>query len=154
MNPLQFVSCITTFNLVPLSTVESALTSSTAARMAGIIELPMTELTVNKAPIFTTLGLLDKEEGEEEETVEFLVPPRTAIGIHIPKTNKSNALLFTLASISTCQKVAKDQFYLTVSPRNQAPANRWNIKMMLKSQILKIKIQDFQLGSSKDKNLT
>lgn len=35
--------------------VESELTSSTAATIAGPRDLPMAELEVNKAPIFTTL---------------------------------------------------------------------------------------------------
>lgn len=98
MKPLQFVSCNTTFNLVPLSIVESALTSPTAARMAGITELPITEFSVNKAPKFTTFGV------DKEETVAFPVPPRTIIGNHIHETNKRNALLFTRASIATFQQ--------------------------------------------------
>lgn len=55
--PLQFVSCITIFSLVPDRTLESAFTSSTAAANAAFATLPITELNVNIIPMVTELGL-------------------------------------------------------------------------------------------------
>lgn len=58
--------------------------SSTAAMIAGFTDLPITEFTVNKAPIFTTLGLLDDDV--------FTVIPLSAMATtitHKPKIKKS-----------------------------------------------------------------
>jgi hypothetical protein len=40
----------------PLSTRRSALTSAIAISIANLADLPIVELNVNKAPIFTVLG--------------------------------------------------------------------------------------------------
>ena len=55
-NPLQLVSCKTTLRLVPLSTVGSRLTSSTASWMAVLADLPMTELKAKRAPMVMLVG--------------------------------------------------------------------------------------------------
>jgi hypothetical protein len=55
-NPLQLVSCIMTSKVDPLSTRRSALTSAIAISIADLADLPIVELNVNKAPIFTVLG--------------------------------------------------------------------------------------------------
>nr|CAB3451646.1 unnamed protein product [Digitaria exilis] len=49
-------SFTTTLRLVPLSTVESRLMSSTASWMAVAAELPMTESKVKRAPMVTLGG--------------------------------------------------------------------------------------------------
>lgn len=56
-NPLQFVSCNIIFRFVPGRMLESELTSSMAATIAGFTDRPMTEFNVNRAPKLTTLGL-------------------------------------------------------------------------------------------------
>lgn len=55
-NPLQLVSCKMTSKRDPLRTLGSALTSATAISIADLADLPIVELDVNKAPIFTVLG--------------------------------------------------------------------------------------------------
>lgn len=55
-NPLQLVSCQMTSKRDPLRTLGSALTSATAISIADLADLPIVELNVNKAPIFTVLG--------------------------------------------------------------------------------------------------
>uniref|UniRef100_A0A0A9C1W6 Uncharacterized protein n=1 Tax=Arundo donax TaxID=35708 RepID=A0A0A9C1W6_ARUDO len=59
MKPLQFESCIWTTNSVPGRIPESLLMSLTAAVMATLAALPIVELNVKRAPIFTTLGLTE-----------------------------------------------------------------------------------------------
>ena len=56
-NPLQLVSCKTTLRLVPLRTVGSRLTSSTASSMASCAARPIVESYVKRAPTATSLGL-------------------------------------------------------------------------------------------------
>ena len=77
------------FNFVSGRTLESELTSSIAALMAGCADLPITEFKVNRAPTFTTLGI-------EEETLAFPDPPMTLIGTHIQKITKSSDLFMTI----------------------------------------------------------
>jgi hypothetical protein len=55
-NPLHLVSWKTTLRLVPLRTVGSRLTSSTASWMAVLADLPMTESKVKRAPMVTLGG--------------------------------------------------------------------------------------------------
>lgn len=69
------------------------LTSSTAAIIAGLADLPMTESKGNKAPNFTTFGL---EEIELIGVVEGPVLPTTSKGIHKQKTKRNNVLLITM----------------------------------------------------------
>lgn len=93
--PLQLVSYKIRFNIVSRRMVGLELTSLMAATIAGFAERPITELTVNKAPTFITLGILDDDDG----TVVFLVTPLTVMGmgmITMPKTKKLNHLLIIL----------------------------------------------------------
>ena len=53
---LQFASSGIKFSLVPLRIFGSAFTSSTAVSMANLAALPITELKVKIAPMFTTAG--------------------------------------------------------------------------------------------------
>jgi cob(I)alamin adenosyltransferase len=55
-NPLHFVSWKTTVRVVPLSTVGSRLTSSTASWMADLADLPMTESKAKREPMVTLGG--------------------------------------------------------------------------------------------------
>ena len=80
------------FNLVSGRTPESELTSSTAAIIAGLADLPITEFNVNRAPIFTTFGFA------EEETLVFPVLPNTFRGTHIQKITKNSVLFMTIWS--------------------------------------------------------
>jgi hypothetical protein len=57
---LQFVSLVSTCNVVPFRTVGSELISSTAARMATSETPPMVEFNRSIDPIFTTEGLATK----------------------------------------------------------------------------------------------
>ncbi|GMP54925.1 hypothetical protein CsSME_00019919 [Camellia sinensis var. sinensis] len=84
--PLQFVSCKIIFNFIPTRTVESELTSSTAASIAGLADRPITEFKVYRAPIFTTFGF-------EEETLAFPVLAMTFMGTHRQNNTTINVLL-------------------------------------------------------------
>ena len=53
---LQFASSEIKFSVVPLRIFGSALTSSIAVSMANLAALPITELKVKIAPMFTTAG--------------------------------------------------------------------------------------------------
>jgi len=79
------------FNLVPGRTVESELTSSIAAWIAGFADLPITESKVNRVPIFKTLGF-------EEETLALPELPTTLIGTHIQKITESSVLFMSMES--------------------------------------------------------
>lgn len=68
------------------------LTSSTAAKIAGLADLPMTESKVNRDPIFTILGL----EGTVEFTVVGPVLPTTSVGIQKQNTKRNTVLPITM----------------------------------------------------------
>lgn len=112
-NPLQSVSCRMRLIFVPLRMVESELTYSIAPRRAGFADRPIVELNVNKAPIFTTLGV--------EGALSFLVMPMASVDTHTQKFNNSNALLTcTWNSISNkARKLLIDSSnQLTIISRN------------------------------------
>jgi len=76
------------FNLIPGKMLELELISSIAAAIAGFTTLPITELKVNKAPMFTDFGL--EAEGE---TVEFWAPTPSPQPLpNITKMNTNTAL--------------------------------------------------------------
>lgn len=57
MKTLHLTSLMNNFNSVPLRIIWSALTSEAAASIATFAALPITELKVKIAPMFTTAGL-------------------------------------------------------------------------------------------------
>ena len=88
--PLQLVSCKMRLSLVPLRMLESEFTSRIAAVRAGPADLPMVELNVNNAPMFSTFGLTEEEE--EVEALEFLALPIASMVTHKQEIKKTKAL--------------------------------------------------------------
>lgn len=77
-----------------------------AASIAGFTERPITELAVNKAPTFTTLGIIEDDDDDGTLISPFL--PLTAMGMttitHRLKTKHISLLFIIDTSISVKAK--------------------------------------------------
>lgn len=113
---LQLVSYEIRFNRVPLRIVSLELTSSMAASIAGFTERPITELAVNKAPTFTTLGIIEDDDNDGTLASPFL--PFTAMGMttisHWPKTKDISLLFITDIWMSVKAKSGDTKWRLVI----------------------------------------
>lgn len=110
------------FSFVPLRILESEFTSSTAAASAGLAALPITELRVKRAPIFTTLGL-------DEETLAFPALPMTSMGTQTMKTTNNKRIL-AMRSLRSNMSISTKAWNQAICSTIQAPVNNNNKKTL------------------------